>query len=281
MTDPRLDVQLLPNDFVHLCMEVTDVVGGVEITAACRPIAFARIKAIVALSGTDSVPLFYRMASESREFVTYTALVPAALLEGPLAFEVREEDGASSRAFVAGRADVALPRGWLFEPFTLALRRQPGRFDIASLGRARWFFRTAEMTDVLSLYLTLIAAPNVAGEQDFRVTRVADGTIVHHAPLDAAPGRVAFRIPTKMHESFTQLGVFRGRAEVPPAVFRDRGLYALTAVSGARSVAIYPYNRNYFVKTAAWPVRIDGEQLVLRHFADPRTNEIRLHVGAV
>ncbi|WP_271167005.1 hypothetical protein [Hansschlegelia plantiphila] len=280
---PKLDVDFLKVDYTHVCTGVKKVSGGIEISALCQPAYRKIIAAVHAVSETGSVPLFFQNAPkvEGSDLVGYTALVPRALLNRKLSFQIVNQNGDTFPAFVAGRRKMKLPVNWQFAPYYLTLSYDPAaqgksapESPVGAFVRSISVLQDKLQIDV-SLFVSEGANPPTRGQ--FVINR--DGIEVFETDFELQPAKKVFRLAAGLHKQFSSVEPFHAELSVPIMIaFAERGLHNLEIRIGDDVSPIRPYNRYYYQKPSVLMTESDMGPHIVRHFADPISGDIRIYL---
>jgi hypothetical protein len=281
---PKLDVDFLKVDHVHACASVRKVSGGIEISALCLPATRKIMAAVQAVADDGANLLFYKPVPrpDGAPLAGYTTLVPRALLDRRLTFEVLNQNGDRYPIFVAGRRKLKLPPSWQFEPYQLTLAYDPSTDGRSPPPQAlASYIRSIAVADGrLAIDISLFVKEDDAPEPDAaQFALMNEGHVVFETGFDLLPAKKVFRIAAAVHRQFSAVRPFHGELRLPIAsTFAHRGSYSMTIRVGDAVSTIRPYNRYYFQKPSVLTADGEAGPHVIRHFADPETGDIGLFV---
>ncbi len=275
-------IELLPTDPTQLLLEMDQDSTGICIMGACRPAAFDRLAGIIATGQRMNQHLFLQPEERNDELVHYRACLPDACLDRPLRFEAVEKSGSRSPCFMPASVGVSLLPNWAIRPFTLSLEYRGPRPVAENEDSCRCFVRSIELGEELDLQLDFSLISHAAPAEDSELhVSACDGEeppSTFKATCESA--KRVFRISTRLHRHYTGRDAWHIRAAIPLSpTFGALGSYDIHVSSPPLSDQhIYPYNRYYRRKSSSFAALV-GSERVLRHFADPRSGAVQLHLS--
>lgn len=276
---PRLMTGLLPNDPLHLVLEVERTGHGVRITGTCKAKSFRNMRSIVAVDkDRRRTPIYYEALHRTDGLIYYHAFIPDAILGRRLTFYADRRDGERTRIWVAGTI-MRLPAGWYCTRHHLHLCFDPDAAPPTAVEDDwRHYIKRINLVDGHLTFTFTSFGFTQPQSMELVVYKFRDEARSFEIPVTVSPAKKAYRVNAALHQHFSGQTALHGEAIIDVrSCFQSPGLYSvMVKVDSGRLRGIFPYNSNFFKKPDLFSDTIDDRFSLVHSFQDRATKNIRL-----